>query len=113
SDLLFFYAVANELIRRDAVDREFVDEHTEGFDAFRRFIALYTPEAVAAEVDLAPDSIRRLAQAIERGERVSFWWTMGVNQGHESVRTAQALIDLALLTGNIGRPGTGANSITG
>jgi assimilatory nitrate reductase catalytic subunit len=38
---------------------------------------------------------------------------MGVNQGHEAVRTAQALIDLALLTGNIGRPGTGANSITG
>ena len=38
---------------------------------------------------------------------------MGVNQGHEAVRTAQALINLALLTGNIGRPGTGANSITG
>src|SRR5690606_6648640 len=48
-----------------------------------------------------------------RGKRVSFWWTMGVNQSHEGVRVAQALINLALLTGNIGRPGTGANSITG
>ncbi|MFZ0711216.1 MAG: hypothetical protein WAM53_14350 [Terrimicrobiaceae bacterium] len=38
---------------------------------------------------------------------------MGVNQDHESTRTAQAIINLALLTGNIGRPGTGANSITG
>jgi len=38
---------------------------------------------------------------------------MGVNQGHESTRTAQAVINLALITGNIGRPGTGANSITG
>src|ERR1041384_5440218 len=38
---------------------------------------------------------------------------MGVNQGHEATRTAQAIIDLALMTGNIGRPGTGANSITG
>src|SRR5262249_4844312 len=47
------------------------------------------------------------------GERVSFWWTMGVNQSHEGVRVAQAIINLALLTGNIGRPGTGANSITG
>jgi predicted molibdopterin-dependent oxidoreductase YjgC len=44
---------------------------------------------------------------------VSFWWTMGVNQSHQGVRTAQAIIDLALMTGNIGRPGTGANSITG
>ncbi|MGH9181413.1 MAG: molybdopterin oxidoreductase family protein, partial [Acidimicrobiales bacterium] len=41
------------------------------------------------------------------------WWTMGVNQSHQGVRTAQAIINLALLTGNIGRPGTGANSITG
>ena len=47
------------------------------------------------------------------GKRVSFWWTMGVNQSHEGVRTAQAIINLALMTGNIGRPGTGANSITG
>ena len=48
-----------------------------------------------------------------QGKRVSFWWTMGVNQGHEATRTAQAIINLALMTGNIGRPGTGANSITG
>ena len=47
------------------------------------------------------------------GKRVSFWWTMGVNQSHQAVRTAQAIINLALMTGNIGRPGTGANSITG
>ena len=46
-------------------------------------------------------------------KRVSFWWTMGVNQSHQGVKTAQAIINLALLTGNIGRPGTGANSITG
>jgi anaerobic selenocysteine-containing dehydrogenase len=42
-----------------------------------------------------------------------FWWTMRVNQGHEATRTAQAIINLALMTGNIGSPGTGANSITG
>jgi len=50
---------------------------------------------------------------IGSGKCVSFWWTMGVNQGHESTRTAQAIINLALMTGNIGKPGTGANSITG
>jgi assimilatory nitrate reductase catalytic subunit len=46
-------------------------------------------------------------------ERVSLWWTMGVNQSHQATRTAQAIINLALMTGQIGRPGTGANSITG
>ena len=47
------------------------------------------------------------------GKRVSFWWTMGINQSYEGVRSAQAIINLALMTGNIGKPGTGANSITG
>ena len=113
SDLHFFYAISHEVIRRGGVDRKFVDAHTEGFEAFRRFLEPYTPETVAAEVGLAPEAIRRLARTILDGKRVSFWWTMGVNQGHEAVRTAQALINLALMTGNIGRPGTGANSITG
>src|SRR5207302_5860457 len=57
--------------------------------------------------------IWKLANTIHRGKRVSFWWTMGVNQSHEATRTAQAIINLALMTGNLGRPGTGANSITG
>ena len=59
------------------------------------------------------DSIYEMAEMIHNGERVSLWWTMGINQGYEAVRTAQSIINLALMTGNIGRPGTGANSITG
>ena len=62
---------------------------------------------------IAPAQLERIVDAIAGGRAVSFWWTMGVNQSHQGVRTAQALINLALLTGNIGRPGTGANSITG
>ena len=54
-----------------------------------------------------------MAEMIHQGERVSFWWTMGINQGYEAVRTAQSIINLALMTGNMGRPGTGANSLTG
>jgi assimilatory nitrate reductase catalytic subunit len=62
---------------------------------------------------LSTDDLWHFAQTIADGKRVSFWWTMGVNQGHESTRTAQAIVNLALMTGNMGRPGTGANSITG
>src|SRR5579885_296399 len=57
--------------------------------------------------------IRDAARRIHRGPRVSFRWTMGVNQSHKGVLTAQAIINLALMTGDIGLPGTGANSITG
>ena len=62
---------------------------------------------------LSKEQILEFVELIHKGKRVSFWWTMGVNQGYEAVRTAQAIINIALMTGNIGREGTGANSITG
>jgi assimilatory nitrate reductase catalytic subunit len=101
------------LIARGAVRRDFIDQHTTGFAEFAAFVAEFTPERVAAESGVAVETLHRLTSIIAERERVSFWWTMGVNQSHEATRTAQAIINLALMTGNIGRPGTGANSITG
>ncbi|WP_428308275.1 molybdopterin oxidoreductase family protein [Lacipirellula sp.] len=113
SDLTLFYGVANLLIERDWIDREFIDAHTNGFDEFAAFVRSFPLSRVVAETGLAAEAIERFAESIHNGLRVSFWWTMGVNQSHQAVRTAQAIINLALMTGNIGRPGTGANSITG
>jgi anaerobic selenocysteine-containing dehydrogenase len=113
SDLTLLYCVARLLIERDWVDREFIAANTQGFDAFAKFAKPFTLDAVAAETRLSTEAIERFARTIHEGKRVSFWWTMGVNQSHQAVRTAQAIINLALMTGNIGRPGTGANSITG
>jgi anaerobic selenocysteine-containing dehydrogenase len=113
SDLILFYGLARELCVRRAIDRAFIDAHTEGFDAFAAHVEAFTPERVRKHTGLAQESLDRLIAAVASGKRVSFWWTMGVNQSHEGVRLAQALINLALMTGNIGRPGTGANSITG
>ena len=113
SDLTLFYGVANLLIERDWIDREFIDAHTNGFEDFAAFVQAFPMSRVVEETGLTPEAIERFAQSIHDGLRVSFWWTMGVNQSHQAVRTAQAIINLALMTGNIGRPGTGANSITG
>jgi anaerobic selenocysteine-containing dehydrogenase len=113
SDLVLLYGLAHLLIRRGWVDHEFVAAHTTGYDDFAAHVDGFPPARVSAATGLAVEAIERLAETIHAGPRVSFWWTMGVNQSHEGTRTAQAIIDLALLTGNIGRPGTGANSITG
>ena len=113
SDLTFFYGLAHVLIREGWIDREYIAAHTNGFDAFAAFVAEYTPERVAAASGIDVPTLERTARLIHQGKRVSFWWTMGVNQSYEGVRTAQSLINLALMTGNLGRPGTGANSITG
>lgn len=113
SDLVLLYGVANLLAQSGWVDRAFIDNHTVGYAAFAEFIREFPPEVVASKTGLTVGQIFRFAETIHEGRAVSFWWTMGVNQGHEATRTAQALINLALMTGNIGRPGTGANSITG
>ena len=113
SDLALFYTVANLLIEKGYVNKEYIENYTEGYEDFKEFVKKYTLEKGAEATGLSEEQIVELVELIHSGKRVSFWWTMGVNQGYEAVRTAQAIINLALMTGNIGRPGTGANSLTG
>jgi assimilatory nitrate reductase catalytic subunit len=113
SDLTLFYGIARILIREGWIDGDYIDAHTTGFAQFKEFLFDYPLHRVTRFTGLSERQVIEFARAIHEGERVSFWWTMGVNQSYEGVRTAQSLINLALLTGNIGRPGTGANSITG
>lgn len=113
SDLTLFYTIANLLIEKDWVDHEFVDAHTEGYADYAAFVKAFTLERGAEVTGLSKEQILELTELIHSGKRVSFWWTMGVNQGYEAVRTAQSIMNLAFLTGNVGKPGTGGNSVTG
>ncbi len=113
SDLTLLYGVANLLVQNGWVDRDFIERSTTGYAEFASFVRPFTPDKVAAATGLTVGQLYRFAETIHQGKAVSFWWTMGVNQSHEATRMAQAIINLALMTGNIGRPGTGANSITG
>ncbi len=113
SDLTLLYGLAQILSSKNWIDQKYIAHHTTGFQAFKEFVTQFTLEVVAASTGLTCEQLQSLAEVIHAGRRVSFWWTMGVNQSHQATRTAQAIINLALMTGNIGRPGTGANSITG
>ena len=113
SDLKLMYTIANMLIEKDWIDHKFIEEHTNKFDEFAAFVKDFTLEKGVEATGLSAEQITELVNLIHNGKAVSFWWTMGVNQGYEAVRTAQSIINLALMTGNIGKPGTGGNSITG
>ena len=113
SDLTLLYGLANLLMQNGWIDKAFIERSTVDFAAFAAFVQQFSPDKVAAETGLSVGEIYRFAETIHHGKAVSFWWTMGVNQSHEATRTAQAIINLALMTGNIGKPGTGANSLTG
>lgn len=113
TDLTLFYTLANLIIEKDYTDKKYIEENTENFEGFKDFVKEYTVEKASEICGLTQGEIEELVKLIHSGKRVSFWWTMGINQGHEAVRSVQAIINLALMTGNIGREGTGANSITG
>lgn len=113
TDLVLLYTIAHILVENDWVDHAFIEKSTNGYGDFAAFVKDYTVEKAVEITGLSGDQIRELAELIHQGKAVSFWWTMGVNQGYEAVRTAQAIMNLALMTGNVGRPGTGGNSITG
>ena len=112
-DLALFYALTHCILRDGRVNAESLS-HTTGIAEFTHFIQAYSPTNVSEKVGLSIAEIESLAHLVsDPTQRVSWWWTMGVNQSHEGVRTAQAIINLCLITGNIGKPGTGPSSITG
>jgi anaerobic selenocysteine-containing dehydrogenase len=112
-DLALLYSLAHCIIRDGRTDAESLLQTT-GYEGFAVFVRDYAPAAVTERTGISIGEIEALARVVsEPGKRVSWWWTMGINQSYEGVRAAQAMINLALITGNIGKPGTGANSITG
>ena len=113
ADLQLLYTLANVLIEKDWIDHDYIAKHTEHFEEFKEGVKKYTLDQVEEATNISAGQVLELAKIIHEGKAVSFWWTMGVNQSYQAVRTAQAIINLALMTGNIGRPGTGPNSITG
>lgn len=113
SDLVLLYGITRHLVEAGYVDHAFVKASTVGYEELVAHVEPYTLEYVSGITGLSAETIRQAAESIGTRKRVSLWWTMGVNQSYEGTRIAQAIINIALLTGNIGRPGTGANSVTG
>lgn len=113
TDLTLIYTISNYLIEKNWIDEIYINNYTEQFQEFKKHVNKFSIDNVEKETGISKEQVIELATLIHEGKRVSFWWTMGVNQSYQAVRTAQGIINLALMTGNIGKEGTGANSITG
>ena len=113
ADLALINALIHVVIENDLIDREYIDRHTTGFDALRESVREYTPEQVAEICGLTPELIYRTAWIYARAERALIAWTMGVNHSTKGTETVNAINNLALITGNIGRTGAAPFSITG
>jgi assimilatory nitrate reductase catalytic subunit len=113
SDLALINAMLRVVIDEDLYDRDFVAAHTSGFDELRASLAPYTTEYAAQITGLEPQAIRRTALLYANAKAAFIGWTMGVNHSTKGTETVNAINNLALITGNIGRTGASPFSITG
>ena len=113
SDLALLNGIAHILIRYNMVDRAYVDKHTTGFAELEQFVEAYTPARVAEITGLTEETIFKTALLYGRAKAGFIGWTMGVNHSTLGTATVNAICNLALLTGNIGRTGASPFSITG
>jgi len=113
SDLALLNGIAHILIRHGLIDREYIRDHTSGFDELEKFLDGYPPERVSAITGLSEELLYKTALLYGRAKAAFIGWTMGVNHSTLGTQTVNAICNLALLTGQIGRAGASPFSITG
>jgi formate dehydrogenase major subunit len=113
TDVAFYNAVMNVLIEEDLIDHRFITERTTDFDALREVVRTYPPEKVEGLCGVSAGTIRELARAIGGADQMMVFWGMGISQHTHGTDNARCLIALCLLTGNVGRRGTGLHPLRG
>jgi anaerobic selenocysteine-containing dehydrogenase len=113
SDLALLNGIIHLLIEKGLLDREYIAQHTTGFEALEQSVRKYTPEFVSEITGLSVEQIFRIAWLYGNAKAPFIAWTMGVNHSTKGTETVNAINNLALITGNVGRTGASPFSITG
>jgi predicted molibdopterin-dependent oxidoreductase YjgC len=113
TDIALSNTMAREIIHAGLHNREFIDRATEGYEAYAASVEEWTLERGARETGVPAESIREAAHSYARADRAMICWTLGITEHHNAVDNVFALINLALLTGHVGRYGSGLNPLRG
>ncbi len=113
TDTPLLSSIARVILDEGLADVEKIAASTEDFEAFRQGLQSFDPESVSAIAEVPADDIRKAARLIAGSANASFYYTMGVTQHTTGTNNVLAVSNLALLTGNLGRPKTGVNPLRG
>jgi formate dehydrogenase major subunit len=113
SDISLANAMGREIIAAGLANKEFLENATSGFEAYEACVEKYTLERAERETGVPAEAIRRVAHAYAKAPRAELCWTLGITEHHNAVDNVLALINLALLTGHVGRYGSGINPLRG
>ena len=113
TDIALANAMAREIIHDGIANAVFIGRATTGYPAYRDCVEPYTLEYAERVTGVPAEAIREAAHAYARADRAMICWTLGITEHHTSVDNVLALINLALLTGHVGRYGSGLNPLRG
>ena len=113
TDVALLNAMLHVIIAEDLINHAYIAAHVDGFDALKSAVAAFSPEAMAPICGIDAEIIRNVARRYATAERSVIFWGMGVSQHVHGTDNARCLIALALITGQIGRHGTGLHPLRG
>ncbi|MGJ5643369.1 molybdopterin-dependent oxidoreductase [Formosa sp. S-31] len=113
TDVVLYNAIGRRLIERGLIDKSFIRNHTENFDKYKKQVCSTSLKEAAKICGISLDDIKKAAQIIGQSKSFISMWAMGLNQSAVGVNKNYALLNLSLITGQIGKPGSGPFSLTG
>ncbi len=113
SDVALLNALMHVIVTEGLADPAFIAERTSGYEALAAQVRASSPEAMAEHTGIAPETVRTVARLYARSRASMILWGMGISQHVHGTDNARCLIALALMTGQIGRPGTGLHPLRG
>jgi formate dehydrogenase major subunit/formate dehydrogenase alpha subunit len=113
TDVAFLNGLMHTIIAEGWEDKEFIGARTENYDELRETVAEYAPERAAQICGITPQEIVHAARLFARAGKAMIVYSMGITQHTHGVDNVKSCANLVLLTGNVGRPGTGVNPLRG
>ena len=113
SDVALLNALMHVIVEEDLFDRQYIQAHTEGFENLRKHLEDFAPERMALICGIDAETLRTVARTYATAQRAIIFWGMGISQHVHGTDNARCLISLALMTGQVGRPGTGLHPLRG
>ena len=112
-DVAMLNAILNVIVTENLYNEEYVSKFTEGFEQLKSHVAEFTPEAMEPVCGIEADTLREVARLFATSNGSMIFWGMGVSQHIHGTDNARCLIALALITGQVGRPGSGLHPLRG
>ncbi len=113
TDVAFLNAMMHTIVREGLTNEEFIRNRTSGYEELKKNVAGFSPEAMAPVCGIPAETIKEVARLYAKSKASMILWGMGISQHVHGTDNARCLIALCLMTGQVGRPGTGLHPLRG